>query len=87
MQNEKQAKQVKGYSLFNDIEDRDLRIRNRAVVLTNIMEDGFVQGRVSSKSALIIMNYFHHVPEEEKDETLALFQTEAKARGFVKQED
>lgn len=83
MQNEKQAQQVKGYSLFNDIEDRDLRIRNRAVVLTNIMEDGFTQGRVSSKAALIIMNYFHHVPEEEKDETLALFQQKAKERGFI----
>jgi hypothetical protein len=58
----------KGFSLFNDIEDVDLRNRNRAVVLTNIAEDNVRNKMISPKGASLILGYFGLInPDERKD--------------------
>ncbi len=58
----------KGFSLFNDIEDIDLRNRNRAVVLTNIAQDNVRNKMISPKGASLILGYFGLInPNERKD--------------------
>lgn len=59
MQNQNE---FKGFSLFNDIEDIDLRTRNRSVVMANMAEDHIDRKtkRVSPKGAALILNYFSH---------------------------
>lgn len=75
--------EYKTVSLFNDIEDKDLRIRNRAVVLANELERGFVKGKVSSNAAAFIIGYFALIPKEEQAETRERFILFAQERGFV----
>lgn len=75
-------KMFNGFSLFNDIEDDQLRTRNRAVILTNIMEDGCLKGKVKAKAALLIMGYFNCIPDEERDVTRKEFIKQAGERGF-----
>lgn len=75
-------KMFNGFPLFNDIEDTQLRTRNRAVILTNIMEDGFVKGKIKAKAALLIMGYFNSIPAEEKEDTRQAFIKQAGERGF-----
>ena len=79
MQNE-----FRGFSLFSDIEDAELRARNRAVVLTNIAEDNKTKDKkISSKGAMLILGYFSNIPQEERKEVSSRFATEMNARGFA----
>lgn len=71
-----------GFNLFNDIEDFDLRTRNRAVVLANIYEDNCENGKVSGKGALTILNYFQKIPEGERMAVQDKFSEDMRLRGF-----
>lgn len=63
----------KGFSLFNDVEDQQLRTFNRARVLCNMAEDNTnKQKKISHNGAGLILNYFNQIPLEER----ALVQTE-----------
>lgn len=75
--------EYKTISLFNDIEDRELRNRNRAVILANELERGFTRGKVTAKAAAFIMGYFANVPEDERKEVKDKFIEFAYDRGFV----
>lgn len=74
----------KTYSLFNDIEDIELRNRNRAVVLANIAEDHIDRRskRVSAKGAALILGYFGQVEEADRDEVKHKFAVNMCSRGF-----
>jgi hypothetical protein len=72
----------KGFSLFNDIEDVDLRNRNRAVVLANIAEDNTRNKMISPKGAGLILGYFGLVPPEEREEVKDRFTVNMLQRGF-----
>lgn len=73
----------KGFSLFNDIDDQELRNRNRAVVLANIAEDNTRNRMVNSKGAGLILGYFGLVPPEERDEVKAKFTVAMQQRGYA----
>lgn len=75
----------KTYSLFNDIEDEELRNRNRAVVLANMAENSVDRKtkRVSVKGAALILGYFGCLPEEEREDVKDRFSVEMKSRGFA----
>lgn len=75
--------EYKGFSLFNDIEDDILRIRNRAVVLANIAEDHTENMKISMKGASLIFGYFALVPPHEKFAVQQKFEEQMKARGFM----
>lgn len=75
--------EYKTISLFNDIEDAQLRNRNRAVILTNELERGFVKGKLTAKAAAFIMGYFSNIPEEDRREVKDKFVQFASDRGFV----
>lgn len=58
--------EFKGYGLFNDVEDKDVQLYNRARTLINIMEDHAVGKNVSGTGALICAGYFQSIPSEER---------------------
>lgn len=74
--------EYKGFSLFLDIEDKELRNRNRAVVMTNIAEDNTKAGLINAKGAGLVMGYFLHVPIDEREEVKTLWAEQMKQRGF-----
>ena len=80
---EQNNNEFRGTSLFNDIEDLNLRVRNRAVILTNSLEDGFKNGRVSDRASLFIMGYFNEIPKEERNAVKDKFIEFAAERGFM----
>lgn len=73
---------VKGISLFNDIEDTTLRNRNRYVVLSNMAEAHTKHKKITEKGTLLILSYFHAVPEGDKKEVYDGFKAEMLRRGY-----
>lgn len=73
----------KGFSLFNDIDDAELRNRNRAVVLCNIAEDNTRNKLINAKGASLILGYFGLVPPDEREEVKARFTKGMLERGFA----
>lgn len=72
----------KGLPLFNEFEDDDLRRRNQAVMMVNVLEDNYDSGKISTKGASLIINYFNLIPEEEKAYVKKEFIENAQSRGF-----
>ena len=54
-----------GYPLFNDVEDFELRTRNRGIIMANIMEDNTTDGIVSSRGIKDVTGYYSKVPAHE----------------------
>lgn len=73
----------KGMSLFNDIEDFELRNRNRSVILANLASDHTKNKLISAKGSSLILGYFGLVPPEERDVVQSKFKEEMKLRGFA----
>ncbi len=83
MLQENQANEFKGYSLFNDIEDVDLRTRNRAVTLCNIAEAHTnKEKRISPGGAALMIRYTEQIPQEERKEMLSKMVVFMKERGY-----
>jgi hypothetical protein len=82
MQNQNE---YKGFSLFNDIEDIVLRMRNRSVVMCNMASDHADKRtkRINPKGASLILNYFASIPVAERDDVKNLFAKEMETRGFI----
>ena len=58
---------IKGYSLFNDVEDTEIRIYNRARSMKNIMIDHADKDKnVSVKGTHILLQYMNAIPTEER---------------------
>lgn len=76
------TEEFKGFSLFNDIEDAELRNRNRGVVLANIATNHSKKGKVSPGAAGLILGYFDKVPGEDRGSVTQYFQSFMAERGF-----
>jgi len=75
----------KGYALFSDVEDRDLRIQNQATVMANIFEDSpdVKDNRlVSKRGTTILFGYMDNVFPEDRTVVLSLFERKMKERGY-----
>ena len=72
----------RGFSLFSDIEDYVLRVRNRACVLANMAEDNSQSSLINAKGVSLILGYFQQVPEDEREDLTAKFKTTMAERGF-----
>lgn len=59
--------EFKGYSLFNDVEDKEVQTYNRARIMVNIMEDHAVGKNVSGAGLLVSMGYFQSLPPEDRE--------------------
>lgn len=77
MQNE-----YKGYSLFNDVEDVDLRDRNRAVIMANIVEQYTKNKRMTPKGAALVLGYFSALPEAERKQVYDRFEKRVYEMGY-----
>ena len=75
-------KDYKGFSTFNDIEDVELRDRNRAVVMTNIAENHCKNNLITPGGAGILLGYFNALPAEERKNVLKQFMEKMYDRGF-----
>lgn len=73
----------KGFSLFNDVEDNDLRTFNRARILANIAEDNTKNAKISPKGATLILNYFNCIPADERMHVQQKFTELMKEGGYV----
>jgi hypothetical protein len=73
----------KGFCLFNDVEDDALRIRNRAVVLSNIAESNIKDKRINTKGVALILGYFNQIPMEERNHVKDKFKADMISRGFA----
>lgn len=59
--------QYKGYSLFNDVEDKVSQTYNRARVMKNMMLDHSDTNKVVSDiGQTMLMTYFTHIPESDR---------------------
>lgn len=72
----------KGYSLFNDVEDIALRNRNRAVIMSNIIEHNTHKMKITPKGAGLALGYFHCIPPEERKDVEQLFEQRIKDMGY-----
>lgn len=81
----KNNNEFKSFCLFNDIEDTELRNRNRAVVLTNIAEDCTDRKtkRVNMKGAGLILGYFNQVAVADREDVKNKFSDNMHSRGFA----
>ncbi|AXH71971.1 MAG: hypothetical protein [Podoviridae sp. ctbj_2] len=57
----------KGFSLFTEVEDKELQAYNRGRVMMNMMEDHLGKdGSVSQKGAFLVLSYFERIPVAER---------------------
>lgn len=75
--------EFKGYTLFNDLEDKTLRNRNRAVVMANIVEFNTKKLKITPKGASLVYGYFKVIPEEDRIEVYENFNQQVKERGYT----
>lgn len=73
----------KGYDLFDNLEDRTLRIRNQAVVLANIAQDNSKGKAITPRAASIILGYFREVAAEDRNDVKESFTVAMKQRGYI----
>lgn len=73
----------KGYDLFDNLEDRALRIRNQAVVLANIAQDNSKGQVITPRAAAIILGYFGEVSPNDRHDVKESFTEAMLQRGFV----
>ena len=78
------AKMFKGYSLFTEVEDHELKARNRATVMVNILEEHYSReaNKVSPVGLKNILEYFQEIPVFEKAVAYAAFEDILKQRGI-----
>lgn len=76
---------VKGYSLCLDVEDKDIRIHNRANIMANIFEDNKLKeasSNTSGRGMYLLTQYMEGIPKEERAEALSSFYRVMKQRGY-----
>ena len=72
----------KGFSLFNDIEDKTLRLRNRACILANIAETNVRNKLISPKGAALVLGYVSRILPEDRGDLTNRFKEVMIERGF-----
>jgi hypothetical protein len=72
----------KGFELFNDIAEKTLRTRNRAVVLANMIVDNMRDKKLSPKGVVLVLGYFNQIPNQEREEVQKALVEDMNVRGF-----
>lgn len=60
------SKEVNGYSLFEDVQDTELRHKNRLTVLTNIISDHLDGDKVSGRGVSMFLQYLTAFEDTER---------------------
>jgi len=76
--------EYKGFSLFNDIADVELKNRNRAVILCNIIESNLDKKtkKINMRGHDLVVNYFNLIPEHNRLDVSEKFKQQMLERGF-----
>jgi hypothetical protein len=69
--------------LFNDVEDMNLKLANRAKVMTNIYSSNTKDGLINANGTKLLLNYFNDVPKEEKAATFSAFKEVMAVAGYT----
>ena len=76
--------EFKGFDLFDDLDiPQDLRNRNRACVLSNIVEDNTKNKLITLKGAALATGYFAALPVEDRLDVSNRFNQIMEDRGYV----
>jgi hypothetical protein len=73
----------RGFSLFNDVKDPELKQRNRAQVLVNIAQDNTRDQRISGKGAGLILGYFGLISPDDRADVQERFTQLMVKSGFI----
>ena len=81
----KEKNEYCGFSLFNDIEDVELKTRNRAVIMANIAEQYIMPltFKIAVKGASLIVGYCNCIPKEERESLNTKFKAIMQERKFI----
>lgn len=71
----------KGYPLFDDVDDVEIRRRNQATSMVNMFEEHSRGGKVSAKGLQLIVEYFSKLLPTERASVRAMFTDVLKQRG------
>ena len=78
----------KGYATFNEVEDRNIRTKNQAIILSNIFEDNLKEVGsnkakvVSPQGASLVIQYFKEIRAEDKQVVLEKYGHIMIEKGF-----
>lgn len=74
------------YPMFEDIENDELRARNRGVIMANIYEDNAtVNGnKLTMEGTKAIVKYFTRIPLDERHMAREAFQNSLTERGIIR---
>ena len=61
-----QYAEVNGYSLFNEVEDKEVQTYNRARVMKNMMLDNSKDRVVNAQGKFLVIGYMHNLPEADR---------------------
>ena len=76
--------EFKGYSLFNDVEEKDTQRYNRARILVNIMEDhSDAKRNVNLTGLMLCKGYFDLIEPEERDVILEETKKLLEKKGII----
>lgn len=74
----------KGYALFFEISEEELRSRNQAVVMANIALDHRTAAKtISAQGAGLIMGYFNEIAPQFRNKVYEKFQQRLMEEGFI----
>lgn len=59
-----------GYSLFDDVDIKDIRVFNQGVILANILEDNMVDGSFSEEGVFKAKQYLKRISEQDRADCL-----------------
>jgi len=76
--------EFKGFSLFFDIEDYELRHRNQATIMANIFEMNLNEkNKLNGRGFALVKGYFDSIPEDERKFVHDRFMSTMKERGYA----
>ena len=74
----------KGFSLFNDLEDKVLQAYNRARLMVNmVIENSNGKGSFNVKAAALTTGYLSNIPKEERKSVIDEFIPQMRKEGFA----
>lgn len=82
MTNQITPNEFKGFFLFNDIEDIELRNRNRAVILTNIALAHTKNRKITAGGAGLILGYFNQILPGDRNDVQSKFVKHMQQEGM-----
>lgn len=78
-----QNNNYKTLPLFSDIEDMELRTRNRAVIMANVSEQHTKKNKLTVQGVALVLGYFNAVPEDERKDLYKAYEEQMRSRGYA----